>query len=120
MTINEDSPEAFVCYDLYTKDSVWVKSSYQTLTTAAQDEWEQLSLSFTADSAGYVEVSVQNYSAKDVWFDDVRVVTVEEMVVQENHYDPWGQNLVDLETTGKPGHLGQYTGKERQCEGGLE
>ncbi len=63
---------------------------------------------------------MQNYSAKDVWFDDVRVVTVEEMVVQENHYDPWGQNLVDLETTGKPEHLGQYTGKERQREGGLE
>ena len=114
------APEAFVCYDLYTKDSVWVKSAYQTLTTAAENEWQQLDLSLKADSAGYVEVSVQNYSHKDVWFDDVRVVTVEEMTVQENHYDPWGQNLVELETVGKPEHLWQYTGKERLREGGLQ
>ena len=90
-------PEAFVCYDLYSKDSVLLKSEYQTITLAASGEWQQLNLAFKADSAGYVKVSVQNYSDKDVWFDDLRVVTVEEMIVQENHYDPFGFNLTDIE-----------------------
>ena len=73
-----------------------------------------------ADSAGYVEVSVQNYSEQNVWFDDFRIVAVEEMVVQENHYDPFGQNLVDIELTGTPDCPEQYTGKERIRDGGLE
>jgi RHS repeat-associated protein len=67
-----------------------------------------------------VEVSVQNYSAKNVWFDDVRVVTVEEMVVQVNHYDPWGQHLPELELPGKPEHLSQFTGQPRLREGETE
>lgn len=42
------------------------------------------------------------------------------MIVQENHYDPFGQNLVDIETKGTPDDKGQYTGKERVDKFGLE
>jgi RHS repeat-associated protein len=39
--------------------------------------------------------------------------------VQENHYDPWGLNLVGIEKQGNPDHKFQYNGKEKQSELGL-
>jgi RHS repeat-associated protein len=39
--------------------------------------------------------------------------------VQENHYDPWGLNLVGIEKQGNPDHKFQYNGKEKQEEMGL-
>jgi RHS repeat-associated protein len=41
------------------------------------------------------------------------------MQVQENHYDPWGLNLVGIESQGSPDHKFQYNGKEKQEEFGL-
>ncbi|MDJ1505179.1 RHS repeat-associated core domain-containing protein [Xanthocytophaga agilis] len=40
-------------------------------------------------------------------------------IVQENHYDPWGLNLVGIEKQGSPNHKFQYNGKEKQEEFGL-
>ncbi len=45
---------------------------------------------------------------------------MEEMVVQENQYDPFGQNLPGIETEGTPDCKDQYTGQERIGETGLE
>jgi RHS repeat-associated protein len=42
------------------------------------------------------------------------------MIVQENHYDPFGQNLPDIELANNPDCLDQYTGKERITNEGLE
>jgi RHS repeat-associated protein len=39
--------------------------------------------------------------------------------VQENHYDPWGMNLVGIEMQGRPDHKFQYNGIEKQEEFGL-
>jgi hypothetical protein len=44
----------------------------ERINVTASDDWQQLDLAFKADSAGYVNVSIENYSAKDVWFDDLR------------------------------------------------
>lgn len=40
-------------------------------------------------------------------------------IVQENHYDPWGWNLVGIETEGDPEHKWQYNGKEKIEDLGL-
>ncbi|WP_314511907.1 RHS repeat-associated core domain-containing protein [Xanthocytophaga agilis] len=42
------------------------------------------------------------------------------MIVQENHYDPWGLNLAGIETQGNPNDKFQYNGKEKQEEFGLD
>ncbi|MDJ1493708.1 RHS repeat-associated core domain-containing protein [Cytophagaceae bacterium DM2B3-1] len=42
-----------------------------------------------------------------------------DLMVQENHYDPWGLNLAGIETQGSPNHEFQYNGKEKQEEFGL-
>jgi RHS repeat-associated protein len=38
------------------------------------------------------------------------------LIVQENHYDLWGMNLVGIEKQGRPDHKFQYNGKEKQEE----
>ncbi|MDJ1471147.1 RHS repeat domain-containing protein [Xanthocytophaga flava] len=42
-----------------------------------------------------------------------------DLIVHENHYDPWGLNLVGIETQGNPNDKFQYNGKEKQEEFGL-
>jgi RHS repeat-associated protein len=41
------------------------------------------------------------------------------LLVQENHYDPFGLNLAGIEQQGTPDHLYQFGGKEKQPEHGL-
>ena len=67
-----------------------------------------------------MEVSVVNASARvSALFDDLTLTQEPPLVVQENHYDPWGLNLAGIEVTGNPDHKYQYNGKEKQTELGL-
>lgn len=54
-----------------------------------------------------------NEDPQPVYFDDF-AIRQPQLVVQENHYDPWGLNLVGIEQTGVPDSKFQYNGKERQ------
>ena len=60
-----------------------------------------------------------NESGADAYFDDLLLTRQSAMQVQENHYDPWGLNLVGIESQGSPDHKFQYNGKEKQEELGL-
>ncbi|GGG59930.1 DUF6443 domain-containing protein [Hymenobacter glacieicola] len=113
-------PRASIKYDFYDKDSTLVKSEVQYLDPSAANDWQQLVLGFSAKQDGYVQMSVQNASQQDAWFDDAQVQATEDLIVQENHYDPFGQNLFNIELTGTPDHANQYTGKERIADSGLE
>ncbi|WP_133242747.1 DUF6443 domain-containing protein [Pontibacter virosus] len=113
------APVAYLRYIAYDKDSSYVDSGYQLLTRQANRGWEKLELAYTAQQDGFVEVFLANESHEAAWFDDMSVLHVEQMLVQENHYDPWGLNLVGIEKTGTPDHLFQYNGKEKQTELGL-
>ena len=113
-------PRASVTYQVYNQDSVLVDTQVRYLEPEAAQNWQQLVVGGQAGQDGYVVVSVQNASPRDVWFDDAAVrTTTQELVVQENHYDPWGQNLVDLEVAGVPNEVFQYSNKERVAEAGL-
>ncbi|OGX91457.1 hypothetical protein BEN49_19660 [Hymenobacter coccineus] len=117
----EKVPRASIKYDFYDKDSVLVASEVKYLEHDAANAWQQLVVGFKAKEDGYVVASAQNGSPKDVWLDDftLRTTTVA-MIVQENHYDPWGQNLVDIEVAGTPDCKQQYGNQERLDDDGLE
>jgi RHS repeat-associated protein len=116
----ESVPRASIKYDFYDKDSVLVSSEVKYLEQDAADAWQKVEVGFKAKQEGYVLVSIQNASKQDVWFDDAALRTTTDLIVQENHYDPWGQNLVDIETTGSPNEVWQYNNKERIADNGLE
>jgi len=54
-----------------------------------------------------------------VWYDDLRITWEQALIVQENHYYPFGMNLVGIEKQGQPHDRYQYNGKEKQEEFGL-
>ena len=49
---------------------------------------------------------------RPAYFDDLHLRILEKPV-QENHYDPWGVNLVGIESEGNPTHRFQFNGKEK-------
>ncbi|MDJ1500316.1 RHS repeat-associated core domain-containing protein [Xanthocytophaga agilis] len=89
------------------------------ITQAASEGWEELYLSHVATEDGYVQILLANESERAVWFDDIKISYSRDLIVQENHYDPWGLNLAGIETQGNPNHKFQYNGKEKQEEFGL-
>jgi RHS repeat-associated protein len=112
-------PKAYLRYIVYDSDSNYVTSGYQSLGSEGKNNWEKLALGYKAEKAGFAEVYVANESGNDAWMDDMTISVVSPMLVQENHYDPWGLNLAGIERQGAPDHKFQYNGKERQTELGL-
>lgn len=113
-------PVAFLRYIFYDENYTYVSSQTVPVTAAALNAWQTLTLpQLTADRDGYVQVFVANESEVNVWFDDVEVSHTPGLVVQENHYSPFGLNLAGIEKQGQPDDKFQYNGKEKQEEFGL-
>jgi RHS repeat-associated protein len=84
------------------------------------DEWEKLTLSYKAASEQTITVQLVNPSqTQGVFFDDLTLSQEPPVIVQENHYDPWGLNLVGIEQVGSPDYLYQYNGVEKESSFGL-
>ena len=112
-------PQAFLRYELFDQDSQLVSTQMRPLARTRSDEWQHLEAGLKADSAGFVRVSVVNESGTPAYFDDLALRPVDPTEFQENHYDPWGLNLVGIEDAGSPDSKFQYNGKEKQEEFGL-
>lgn len=113
-------PQAYLRYELFNRDSQLVATRTSALTRTTTDSWQRLHAGLKADSAGYVRVSLINQSARPAYFDDLALSRpVEPAIYQENHYDPFGLNLVGIEHDGTPNGRFQYNGKEKQVDFGL-
>lgn len=115
-------PAAYLWVGLYSKDSVLLgeRRSYLQDSVPASD-WQKLFAKMYADSAGYVRVELRDESQEAAYFDDLLLRIVKANALQQNHYDPFGLNLVGIET--RPAdkvELHQYNGKERVEDYGLE
>lgn len=112
-------PTAYLRYDLFSKDSQLVATRTQPLQRTATDTWQRLATGLRADSSGYVEVSLVNDSGTPAYFDDLQLTNRSAVTLQENNYDPFGLNLVGIETSGSYDSKFQYNGKEKQEDFGL-
>lgn len=112
-------PRASLTYEFYDKDSALVSTNTLYLDENGRRNWQQLAGGQKATADGYVNIFLANASGKDAWFDDLSVTTVPITAVQENHYDPFGQNLVELETASSFDSKYQYTGQEKIDDFGL-
>lgn len=61
-----------------------------------------------------------NASGTNAWFDDLQARVFPVPTKQENHYDPFGQNLEEIEIASSNDSKQQYTDKERINDFGLE
>ena len=112
-------PVAYLRYEMFDKDSQLVATKIQTLRRTASDEWQHLQAGVKADSAGFARVSLINESDVPAYFDDMALSVVAPSPVQENHYDPFGLNLVGIEEADSPNSNFQFNGKEKQADFGL-
>jgi RHS repeat-associated protein len=112
-------PTAYLRYELFTKDSQLVATRTQLLHRTATDEWQLLQAGMKADSAGFVHVSLVNETGTPAYFDDMALNKVATTPYQENHYDPFGLNLIGIEQAEVPNSAFQYNGKEKQEDFGL-
>ncbi|GAA3980261.1 hypothetical protein GCM10022407_26900 [Hymenobacter antarcticus] len=107
----------------FNEDSVLVDQRTVQLSAAALNNYEPLQTGpLVVQQNGYVSVYVGNESAVDVYFDDVRVEHRQGLQVQENQYDPFGQDLAGV-SGAAPGlrlkNFYQFNGKENQLDLGL-
>jgi RHS repeat-associated protein len=112
-------PNAYLKYIVLDQDSTYVYSDVQVISSAAGQSWQELQMAYKVAQEGFVQVFVYNESGQEVFFDDLTIRKDPALIVQENHYDPWGMNLVGIEKQGRPNHKFQYNGKEKQEELGL-
>lgn len=113
-------PAAYLKYIFYSKEGENIKEGVVFVDQTANGTWRPLNLDFTAKENGYLQVFVANESEEtNAWFDDLEIKHYKNLIVQENHYYPFGMNLAGIEKQGKPDHKFQYNGKEKQEEFGL-
>jgi RHS repeat-associated protein len=112
-------PAAFLRYELFTRDSQLVATRTQAIQRTSFDKWQHLEAGTTADSAGFVVISLINESGEAAYFDDLKVNSVAPTPFQENHFDPFGLNLVGIEQADQPNSAFQYNGNEKQDNFGL-
>jgi RHS repeat-associated protein len=110
---NSSVPKAYLEYLLQTEgDNAVTKSKQVFITIAALNGWEPLTMSYTAETDGYLQVLVANDSDQPVWFDNVSISVQPALITQETHYDPWGLELAGIERRGSPEHRWKFQGKE--------
>jgi len=118
--VSNNVPTAYVQYLFYDENYTFLRSEIQMVPLAARNAWQELVLpDLTANVDGYVQVLVANESNVDVYFDELAITYQPALAVQENHYSPFGNNLVGIEKQGSPDHKLQYNGKEKYSELGL-
>jgi RHS repeat-associated protein len=105
-------PVAYLRYIFYDQNGVPLLLG--TSAVGSSNCTNNLSLSFTAPQAGTLQVYVANESNTEVWFDEVSITYAPQLIAQENHYDPWGLNLVGIEKNGTPNHRFQFMGVEKE------
>jgi RHS repeat-associated protein len=87
--------------------------------------WEQLQDSLLIEEDGFAVVSLRNESEKEVLFDELNVTvygTERAMIIQENHYEPFGMTLKGLDYVLNPAQKNNflYQSKEKEEDLGLE
>lgn len=117
-------PQGYLRLLVFDKDSVLLRDQCRVvqLTQAAHGGYVQLRVQAILPQDGYVTAYVGSQSDIDVFFDDISVEHRQGLQIQENQYDPWGQNLVGINSSSlntKELNQYQFNGKERENDLGL-
>ncbi|EAY23872.1 hypothetical protein M23134_01286 [Microscilla marina ATCC 23134] len=109
-------PNAYLRYVLYDETGTKaLRSGRVFVTTAAKTHWERLHFDYEVPANGVLQIYIANETEDEpVYFDDMVVEHTPQLIVQENHYYPFGMNLRGIEKVGKPEHKYLYMNKEKE------
>ena len=100
----------------------------EKLTISSAIAWEKLISEYEVSEDGNLNIYIDNSSSDKVYFDEFIIERTEAtvaVVVQENHYYPFGMNMKGIEELdiqsldGTDEHRFQYNGKEKEESFGL-
>jgi RHS repeat-associated protein len=110
-------PKAELRAVLYDFEGNYLTEQYVSLSTTQTNDWEELVIEdWQIPENGILQVLTTNGSDVAVYFDDMSVQVEENLIVQENHYYPFGLELSGLTKKGIPDNRYTYNGKEKQEE----
>jgi RHS repeat-associated protein len=116
---NAEIPKAYLIAQFYNADNQPTQQKILYVTTNNY-AWNTLGeIQEIALENGRVEIFVANESNTGVFFDDLSIYKSPTPIVQENHYYPFGMNLVGIEKEGTPNHRFQFMSKEKESSFGL-
>jgi len=107
-------PESYLGYILYDQDSIRYDSGRVEISRNAFTNPEELALDITATQGGFVEVYVYNGSASPVWYDQFSISSSQAVIIQENHYYPFGMQIAGLELDLGSKNRYKFNGNEEQ------
>jgi len=113
-------PNAYLKYMFFDVDSNFVSQETKNISNLAELDWEKLDFNFEADRNGFVQVFVANESDARVWFDDLEIEMIESPIIQENHFYPFGMNLIGINKDTEPNNKWQFQGQEIQDDFNLQ
>jgi len=112
-------PAAKLLYEFLDKDSQVLYQKEVYLSEKALASWEVLSIGENLLGDGKVRISLVNQSEQAAYFDELEIVISQKAtakIVQENHYYPFGLNMVGIEKVGKPDDKFQYNAQSEKEE----
>jgi RHS repeat-associated protein len=115
-TTSSTLPKAELRAVLYDFQGNYLSEQFVSMTTASNGNYVEYTLNWTLPQNGILQVTTTNGSSVDVLFDDMSVNIEETLIVQENHYYPFGLELSGLTKKGIPDNRYTYNGKEKQEE----
>jgi RHS repeat-associated protein len=108
--------------DLYSITKTLISSSVYNFPLTSHS-WVSVSpsnIAITNTSVAFVKFTLVNPNTFPIFIDDWKIEEKGKVVVQENHYDPYGFELFGLDKKGNPEHDYQYNGKEHLTDLGVE
>jgi RHS repeat-associated protein len=78
--------------------------------------WQYMTFNFEAEAEGTLQIFVANQSNASVWYDDMQITWDKPLIAQENHYYPFGMNMVGIEKKGNPEDRFQFMGAEKNSD----
>ena len=120
---NSSLPRAYLNYVLFDKDFKYITAGFSQVGGTA-NQFLETTLSKGIAKAGYIYVYLSNESNKStpVYFDDFRITHTKGVIMQEDHYYPFGMNILALSSNAPlstSNHF-KYNGNEEQIEFSLD
>jgi RHS repeat-associated protein len=119
-TFSQDQsiPKAYLQYLFFDKSFNFVNAGFRQVSKEAENDFELLSLDYTADQEGYLMMFVANETADDlnVFFDDFGILHSFGPIIRTDDYYPFGLTYNTSELNNALTNKYLYNGKELQQE----
>ncbi len=111
-------PRAYINYLFFDRNQQYKSGGFDQVSSSANGNFEQLSLSYTPTEEGYMLIYLANQTNEslEVYMDDMTITHEEGPIVRTDDYYPFGLTFNSSERSGHTTNNFLYNGKELQTD----